>query len=107
MDDQLLKALMWLAGVIFAVFNVLVGFIMKRLWNHVDKNREDIQELRLVMLERHPTKDEFKDFSRDIKRDVENGFRELKDTLISIHNQLRESIITIFGKLEHKVDKKE
>ena len=106
MDDQLLKVLMWIAGAIFTIFNVLIGFIMKRLWANVDRNHEELQELRLIMSERHPTKEEFKEFSRDIRRDMELGFRELKETLASNHTQLRESIISIFGKLENKADRK-
>lgn len=113
MDDQTLKVVLWVAGGVFAlaggVFTLICTIVQllaialgKILWTSlketkrdVSKVKSDVQALRVEMIDRHPTKDEFNTAVAEIKREMETGLEKL-----------RQSIITLFNKVEKKKNKK-
>lgn len=104
MDEQIFKLVMYGLSLI----QILVGFILRRLWSEIDaarKEREeikkDLMESKLLMVERHPTKAEFQTMVSDIKHQMENGF----NTLTATTNQMKDTIAKIFDKLERKADR--
>lgn len=112
MDDQSLKIALWVLGVVWSLIQVLSIALARVLWGQVARNEKEIQELRnefqglrVSIVERHPTKTEFQAAVSEITRRMDQGFAEMKQTNAEGHSTLRDSIVSIFNKLEGKVDR--
>jgi hypothetical protein len=75
----------WLANTLFSVCGVLLGMIVKTLWDEVKTLRKAMTELHTYINEKHVHKDDFKEFTREV----------------------REGLQRIFDRLDTKADKKD
>jgi hypothetical protein len=77
-----------------AVAGFLGGWVLKVIWDAITDLKKDIRAMDIKMHEDFVRRDDFKDAMAEHKKDMQDGFREIKD-LIGV----------LFKKLDSKQDK--
>jgi len=77
-----------------AVAGFLGGWVLKVIWDAITDLKKDIRAMDIKMHEDFVRRDDFKDVMAEHKKDMQDGFREIKD-LIGV----------LFKKLDSKQDK--
>ena len=94
MDQTLFNLAVALAG-------ALGGWWMKAMWDSMKEMQRDMREIERELPENYVRKDDFKDVVGDIRSDVKEVRKDMKDGFAKIDNILN----LIFKKLENKEDK--
>lgn len=78
-------------------FNVLIGisgaaggWILKMIWDAVTELRTDLKELNREVNQDFVRREDFRQSIGELKADMKEGFKEVKDVLASIFDRLHE-----------------
>lgn len=80
----------WIIG----TFGVVIGWVLKIIWDSLRDLRIDLKSMDTKMHQDFVRRDDFRDAMSEHKKDMQDGFREVK-----------ELIGALFKRMENKVDK--
>lgn len=79
---------------LFGSVSAILGWFARELWSVVKTLKDDLHKLREEIAQERVHKDDFKESVSEIKTDMRENFREVKEMLGSV-----------FARLESKADK--
>lgn len=71
-----------------------IGWFAREIWDAIKELRKDIKDIEQSLPENYVRRDDFKDAMSDVRDDMREGFREVK-----------EMIGAVFKRLENKQDR--